>query len=259
MTREFANTELSFGIAYGDQHSQFLKEQVKKMSELGLMGMMIPKEWGGSGFNTTSHVLAIEEIVSVELVTSTIMSVNNSLVCQVLLDWGNRDQKNKFFKPLARGEKLGVYSLSEPQSGSVARNMKTFAKKNGNKYIINGTKNRVTTGQSSDLVICFCLTKKEDKRKNISCFIIDKNSPGLKTGKKKGKLEIRASETCELYFDNYIIPESSLLGFEGKCFQIAMNAFSSGRIGIAAQAVGIARYALEKSISYSKKRKQHVN
>ena len=256
MTREFANTELTSGVAYRDRHSQFPKEQVKKMGELGLMGMMVPKKWGGSGFNTASYVLAIEEIAAVELATSTIMSVNNSLVCQVLLDWGNSEQKNKFLKPLAKGEKLGAYSLSEPQSGSDARNMKTFAKKNGNKYLINGTKNWVTNGHSSDLVICFCLTKKEEKRKNISCFVIDKNTPGLKTGGKEDKLGIRASDTCELYFDNCIIPESNLLGPEGQGFQIAMNALSGGRIGIAAQAVGLARSALEKSISYANKRKQ---
>ena len=256
MTREFANAELTSGVAYRDRHSQFPKEQVKKMGELGLMGMMVPKKWGGSGFNTASYVLAIEEIAAVELATSTIMSVNNSLVCQVLLDWGNSEQKNKFLKPLAKGEKLGAYSLSEPQSGSDARNMKTFAKKNGNKYLINGTKNWVTNGHSSDLVICFCLTKKEEKRKNISCFVIDKNTPGLKTGGKEDKLGIRASDTCELYFDNCIIPESNLLGPEGQGFQIAMNALSGGRIGIAAQAVGLARSALEKSISYANKRKQ---
>ena len=256
MTREFANAELASGITYRDRHSQFPKKQVNKMGELGLMGMMVPEKWGGAGFNTASYVLAIEEIAAVELATSTIMSVNNSLVCQVLLDWGNSEQKNKFLKPLAKGEKLGAYSLSEPQSGSDARNMKTFAKKNGNQYVINGTKNWVTSGQSSDLVICFCLTKKEEKRKNISCFIIDKDTPGLRIGKKEDKLGIRASDTCELYFDNCIIPESNLLGSEGQGFQIAMNALSGGRIGIAAQAVGLARSALEKSISYSNKRKQ---
>ena len=255
-TRDFANVELASGVAYRDQHSRFPKKQVKKMGELGLMGMMVPKKWGGSGLSTASYVLAIEEIAAVELATSTVVSVNNSLVCQVLQDWGNSEQKNKFLKPLAKGEKLGAYSLSEPQSGSDARNMKTFAKKKGNKYIINGTKNWVTNGHSSDLVICFCLTNKEEKRKNISCFIIDKNTPGLKTGKKEDKLGIRASDTCELYFDNCIVPKSNLLGFEGQGFQIAMNALSGGRIGIAAQAVGLARSALEKSISYSNKRKQ---
>ena len=256
MTREFAKKELAPGVIDRDHRSKFPKKQIKKMGELGLMGMMVPKEWGGSGFNTASYVLAIEEIAAVELATSTIMSVNNSLVCQVLLDWGNNEQKNKFLKPLAKGEKLGAYSLSEPQSGSDARNMKTFAKKNGNKYIINGTKNWVTSGKNSDLVICFCLTNKEGKRKNISCFIIEKSTPGLNIGKKEDKLGIRASDTCELYFDNCIIPEKNLLGSEGQGFEIAMNALSGGRIGIAAQAVGLARSALEKSLSYSSERKQ---
>ena len=256
MTKEFANAELAPGLFKRDLLSQFPTKQIKKMGELGLMGMMVPEKWGGSGFNTASYVLAIEEIAAVELATSTIMSVNNSLVCQVLLDWGNDDQKNKFLKPLAKGEKLGAYSLSEPQSGSDARNMKTFAKKKGNKYIINGTKNWVTSGQNSDLVICFCLTRKEKKRKNISCFIIEKDTPGFKTGKKEDKLGIRASDTCELYFDNCIIPESNRLGSEGQGFQIAMNALSGGRIGIAAQAVGLARSALEKSISYASEREQ---
>ncbi len=256
MTREFANTELAPGLIKRDRLSQFPTKQINRMGKLGLMGMMVPEKWGGSGFNTASYVLAIEEIAAVELATSTIMSVNNSLVCQVLLDWGNDDQKNKFLKPLAKGEKLGAYSLSEPQSGSDARNMKTFAKKKGNKYIINGTKNWVTSGQNSDLVICFCLTRKEKKRKNISCFIIEKDTPGFKTGKKEDKLGIRASDTCELYFDNCIIPESNRLGSEGQGFQIAMNALSGGRIGIAAQAVGLARSALEKSISYASEREQ---
>ena len=155
------------------------------MGQLGLMGMMVPKKWGGSGSNTASYVLAIEEIAAVELATSTIMSVNNSLVCQVLLDWGNSEQKNKFLKPLAKGEKLGAYSLSEPQSGSDARNMKTFAKKNGNKYLINGAKNWVTSGHSSDLVICFCLTKKEKKEKYFMLYYRQEYS-WIKNWEKRG-------------------------------------------------------------------------
>jgi len=155
MTREFANAELAPGLIKRDRLSQFPKKQINKMGELGLMGMMVPKEWGGSGFNTASYILAIEEIAAVELATSTTMSVNNLLVCQLPLDWGNNEQKNKFLKPLAKGQKLGAYSLSELQSSSDARNMKTYAKKDGDKYIINGTKNWVTIGQNSDLVICF--------------------------------------------------------------------------------------------------------
>ena len=146
------------------------------MGELGFMGMMVPEEWGGSGFDTISYVIAIEEIAAVELATSTIMSVNNSLVCQVLLDQGTDKQKNNFLKPLARGDKLGAYSLSEPQSGSDASNMKTYAEKNGDHYIINGTKNWVTSGQNSDFVIFFCLTNKEAGSKGISAFIIEKGT-----------------------------------------------------------------------------------
>ena len=154
MTREFAETELMPGVINRDQHSKFPKKQLKKMGELGLMGVMVPEEWGGAGFNTLSYVIAIEEIAAVELATSTIMSVNNSLVCQVFLDWASDEQKSKFLIPLARGEKLGAYSLSEPQSGSDASNIKTFAKKKGKEYIINGTKNWVTSGQNSDVIIC---------------------------------------------------------------------------------------------------------
>ena len=256
MTREFAETELMPGVINRDQHSKFPKKQLKKMGELGLMGVMVPEEWGGAGFNTLSYVIAIEEIAAVELATSTIMSVNNSLVCQVFLDWANDEQKSKFLIPLARGEKLGAYSLSEPQSGSDASNIKTFAKKKGTEYIINGTKNWVTSGQNSDVIICFCLTAEEDKNKNISCFIIEKDTPGLGIGKKEDKLGIRASDTCELYFDNCIVSENNLIGSEGQGFSIAMHALSGGRIGIAAQAVGLARTALEKSVFYSNERKQ---
>ena len=179
MTKEFAETELMPGVIDRDHHSKFPKKQLKKMGELGLMGVMVPEEWGGAGFDTLSYVIAIEEIAAVELATSTIMSVNNSLVCQVFLDWANDEQKSKFLIPLARGEKLGAYSLSEPQSGSDASNIKTFGKKKGKEYIINGTKNWVTSGQNSDVIICFCLTAEEDKNKNISCFIIEKDTPGL--------------------------------------------------------------------------------
>ena len=256
MTKEFAETELMPGVIDRDHHSKFPKKQLKKMGELGLMGVMVPEEWGGAGFDTLSYVIAIEEIAAVELATSTIMSVNNSLVCQVFLDWANDEQKSKFLIPLARGEKLGAYSLSEPQSGSDASNIQTFAKKKGKEYIINGTKNWVTSGQNSDIIICFCLTAEEDKNKNISCFIIEKDTPGLGIGKKEDKMGIRASDTCELYFDNCIVSENNLLGSEGQGFSIAMHALSGGRIGIAAQAVGLARTALEKSIFYSNERKQ---
>ena len=252
----FAEKHLLPGVISRDENSEFPREQIKKMGELGFMGMMVPEEWGGSGFDTLSYVIAIEEIAAVELATSTVMSVNNSLVCQVLLDWGNDAQKNDFLVPLASGEKLGAYSLSEPQSGSDASNMRTFAEKDGNNYVVNGTKNWVTSGQSSDLIIFFCLTDKGAGSKGISAFIVEKGTPGLKVGKKENKLGLRASDTCELYFDNCKISKANLIGDEGQGFSIAMKALGGGRIGIAAQSIGLARSALEKALNYSKERKQ---
>ena len=254
--KDFAEKHLLPGVISRDENSEFPREQIKKMGELGFMGMMVPEEWGGSGFDTLSYVIAIEEIAAVELATSTIMSVNNSLVCQVLLDNGNVEQKNEFLKPLATGNKLGAYSLSEPQSGSDASNMRTYAEKDGNDYIINGTKNWVTSGQNSDIVIFFCLTNKDAGAKGVSAFIIEKGAPGLSIGKKEDKLGIRASDTCEIYFENCRIPAKNRIGDEGQGFSIAMKALGGGRIGIAAQALGLARSALEKSVTYAKERQQ---
>jgi alkylation response protein AidB-like acyl-CoA dehydrogenase len=220
------------------------------------MGMMVPEKWGGAGLDTISYTLAIEEIAAVELATSTIMSVNNSLVCQALLDWGNDLQKKEYLVPLASGLKLGAYSLSEPESGSDARKMKTYAEKVGSDYLINGTKNWVTSGHNSDFIIFFCRTNLNDKKDEVSAFIIDKNTTGLSLGKKEDKLGLRASDTCQLYFENCKLPKENRIGDEGQGFSIAMNALGGGRIGIAAQAVGLARTALEKAISYSKERKQ---
>ena len=254
--KDFAEKHLLPGVISRDENSEFPREQIKKMGELGFMGMMVPEEWGGSGFDTLSYVIAIEEIAAVELATSTIMSVNNSLVCQVLLDNGNVEQKNEFLKPLATGNKLGAYSLSEPQSGSDASNMRTYAEKDGSDYIINGTKNWVTSGQNSDVVIFFCLTNKEAGSKGVSAFIVEKGTPGLSIGKKEDKLGIRASDTCEVYFENCRIPTKNRIGDEGQGFSIAMKALGGGRIGIAAQALGLARSALEKSVTYAKERQQ---
>ena len=254
--KEFAKTQLLPGVIERDETQKFPKDEIEKLGELGFMGMMVPEKWGGSGFDTISYVIAIEEIAAVELATSTIMSVNNSLVCQVLMDWGNGTQKNQFLKPLARGIKLGAYSLSEPQSGSDASNLITYAEKNGNNYVVNGTKNWVTSGENSDIIIVFCRTNKKQGSKGISAFIVEKDTPGFTVGKKENKLGLRASDTCELYFDNCIIPETNLLGAEGDGFSIAMKALGGGRIGIAAQSVGLARASLESAVKYSKQRKQ---
>jgi alkylation response protein AidB-like acyl-CoA dehydrogenase len=182
------------------------------------MGMMVPEEWSGAGFDTLTYVIAMEEIAAVELATSTIMSVNNSLVCQLFVDYGTEDQKEKYLKPLAIGEKLGAYSLSEPESGSDASNMRTFAQKEGDHYVINGTKNWVTNGISSDIVTLFCVTEKGAGYKGISAFAVEKGTHGLSTGKKENKLGIRASDTCELYFENCRIPGENMIGEEGQGF-----------------------------------------
>ena len=254
--RDFATKHLLPGVMERDEKQKFPHDEIKAMGELGFMGMMIPEEWGGSDLDAISYVIAVEEIAAVELATSTIMSVNNSLVCQVLLDWGNDLQKAQYLKPLASGAKLGAYSLSEPQSGSDASNMRTYAEKNGDQFIINGVKNWVTSGENSDFIIFFCKTEKGVGSKGISAFIIEKGTPGLRVGKKENKLGIRASDTCELYFDDCKIPEKNLIGSLGQGFSIAMKALGGGRIGIAAQSIGLARSALEKAISYSKDREQ---
>ena len=254
--REFAKEHLAPGVIERDDKAEFPTEQIKMMGELGFMGMMVPEEWGGAGFDTVTYVIAMEEIAAVELATSTIMSVNNSLVCQLFVDYGTEDQKENYLKPLAIGEKLGAYSLSEPESGSDASNMRTFAKKEGDHYVINGTKNWVTNGINGDIVILFCMTEKSVGYKGISAFVVEKGTPGLSTGKKENKLGIRASDTCELYFENCRIPGENMVGEEGQGFKVAMKALGGGRIGIAAQALGLARAALDASISYAKERKQ---
>ena len=254
--KDFATKHLLPGVMERDEKQKFPHDEIKAMGELGFMGMMIPEEWGGSDLDAISYVIAVEEIAAVELATSTIMSVNNSLVCQVLLDWGNDLQKAQYLKPLAAGAKLGSYSLSEPQSGSDASNMRTYAERNGDEFIINGVKNWVTSGENSDFIIFFCKTEKGVGSKGISAFIIEKGTPGLSVGKKENKLGIRASDTCELYFDDCKIPEKNLIGSLGQGFSIAMKALGGGRIGIAAQSIGLARSALEKAISYSKDREQ---
>ncbi len=254
--REFAKEHLAPGVIERDDKAEFPTEQIKMMGELGFMGMMVPEEWSGAGFDTLTYVIAMEEIAAVELATSTIMSVNNSLVCQLFVDYGTEDQKEKYLKPLAIGEKLGAYSLSEPESGSDASNMRTFAKKEGDHYVINGTKNWVTNGINGDIVILFCMTEKSVGYKGISAFVVEKGTLGLSTGKKENKLGIRASDTCELYFENCLIPGENMIGEEGQGFKVAMKALGGGRIGIAAQALGLARAALDASISYAKERKQ---
>ncbi len=254
--REFAVEHLAPGVMDRDENAEFPYEQIKLMGELGFMGMMVPEEYSGAGMDTLTYVIALEEIAAVEAAASTIMSVNNSLVCQLLADWGTNVQKDQYLKTLASGIKLGAYSLSEPQSGSDASNLRTHARRKNGHYIINGTKNWVTNGINSDIVVMFCLTDKDLGSKGISAFIVDKGMAGFSTGKKENKLGIRASDTCELYFEDCEVPVENRIGEEGAGFKIAMNTLGGGRIGIAAQGLGIARAALEAAVSYAGARKQ---
>ena len=254
--REFADTELAPGVVERDEKKIWPKEGVAKMAKLGFMGMMTDPKWNGEGVDTISYTIAMEEISRVEASAGVIMSVNNSLVCYLLEQFASDHIKEKYLKSLASGDKLGAFSLSEPQSGSDASNMKTIAKKEGGHYIINGVKNWVTSGINSDYVILFAITEKGVGYKGISCFIIEKGWNGFETGKPENKLGIRASDTCELYFDSVKVPVENLIGKEGEGFKIALATLDGGRIGIAAQALGIAQASLNASVSYSKERIQ---
>ena len=254
--KEFAEVHLEPGVIERDDKSITPLNEIKEMGKLGFMGMMVPEKWNGSGMDTMSYILAMEEICCVDASAGVIMSVNNSLVCQIFLDWCSDEQKSRYLTKLSTGEFLGAFSLSEPQSGSDSSNMRMNAVKNGDSYILNGTKNWVTNGISSDVVIVFAVTDKNVGHKGISAFIIEKGTPGFTTGKKEDKLGIRGSDTCELYFENCKVPIENRIQNEGEGFHIAMKTLNGGRIGIAGQALGIARASLEKSLAYSRERKQ---
>ena len=254
--RDFSMDHLRPGVIERDEKAEFPKDQIKMMGELGFLGMMIPEKYGGAGMDTISYCLAMEEIAKADASAAVVMSVNNSLVCQLLYKYGNEDQKQKYLTKLASGKLLGAFSLSEPQSGSDASNMRTFAKRDGDNYIINGTKNWVTNGISSDIVILMCMTVKNVGYKGITTFVVEKSFDGLSTGKKEDKLGIRGSDTCELYFDDCKVPVENRIGEEGEGFKIALGTLDGGRVGIATQALGIAAESLERSVEYAKERKQ---
>ena len=253
---EFAEKHLKPGVIERDENAEFPFEQVKMMGELGFMGIMVPERWNGAGMDTICYALIIEELSKVDASAGVIVSVNNSLVCQIFVNYGNDWQKETYLTKLASGQQLGAFSLSEPQSGSDASNMHTVAEKSGKYYILNGTKNWVTNGINSDVVIVMALTDKTAGYNGISTFIVPKDIDGFSVGKKEDKLGIRGSDTCELYFDNCHVPIENLIDKEGRGFRIALATLDGGRIGIAAQALGIAQTALDKSVQYSKERKQ---
>ena len=254
--RDFAINELQPEVLKRDEGKIWPKEAVSKMAELGLLGIMVDPKFGGGGMDTIAYTIAMEEIARIDAAASVIMSVNNSLVCSLLSNFGNDFQKEKYLKKLAKGELLGAFSLSEPQSGSDASNMLTYARKEGDSYVLNGTKNWVTNGKSSDIVIVAALTEKGVGYKGISCFIVEKSYKGFESGKPEKKLGIRSSDTTELYFQDVVIPKENLIGSEGDGFKICLETLDGGRIGIASQALGIAQASLDASINYSKERKQ---
>ena len=254
--RDFAQNELLPGVLERDENKIWPKDAIFKMGELGFMGMMVSPDYNGGGMDTISYVIAMEEIAKVDAAASVVMSVNNSLVCTLLEKYGDTLQKEKYLSKLSTGQLLGAFSLSEPQSGSDASNMLTFAKKTDSGYVLNGTKNWVTNGQNSDIVIVAALTEKNVGHKGISCFIVEKGFKGFAVGKPEKKLGIKSSDTTELYFDNVEIPTENLVSNEGDGFKICLGTLDGGRIGIAAQALGIAQASLDASVKYSKERKQ---
>lgn len=252
--RDFAQKEIAPVAAEFDESGEFPHATIKKMGELGFMGIEIPEEYGGSGMDTLAFVLALEEICKVDASHGVIMSVNSSLYCHGILKFGTEEQKKKFITPIASGKAIGAYSLTESQSGSDAGTMKSRATRDGDFYVLNGSKSWVTSGPVADYFVVFMMTDPEKKQKGVSAFIVDGKTSGLTRGKKEPKLGIRASATSELLFDNCRIPADNRLGAEGEGFKIAMTVLDAGRIGIATQALGIAESAYEAARQYAGQR-----
>ena len=253
--RDFAQNELKIGVIDRDEHQKFPHEQVKKMAELGFMGMMVSPKYGGGGMDTISYVLAIEEISKVDASASVIMSVNNSLVCWGLEAFGTEEQKQKYLIPLAKGEILGAFCLSEPEAGSDATSQHTTAVDMGDHYILNGTKNWITNGSTASVYLVMAQTDILKKHKGINTLIVEKGMPGFTVGPKENKLGIRGSDTHSLMFTDVKVPKVNRIGEDGFGFKFAMKTLNGGRIGIASQALGIASGAYELSLNYSKERK----
>ncbi len=253
--RDFAQNELLPGVIDRDEKAEFPTEQIKKLGELGFLGMMVDPKYGGGGMDTVSYVLAMEEISKVDASCSVVMSVNNSLVCWGLETFGSEEQKQKYLIPLAKGQKIGAFCLSEPEAGSDATSQKTTAEDKGDYYLLNGTKNWITNGNTASYYIVIAQTHPEKGHKGINAFIVEKGQDGFVVGKKENKLGIRGSDTHSLMFTDVKVPKENRIGEDGFGFKFAMKVLGGGRIGIASQALGIASGSLELSINYSKERK----
>jgi alkylation response protein AidB-like acyl-CoA dehydrogenase len=253
--RDFAQTELKPGVIERDEHQKFPTEQIKKLGELGFLGMMVDPKYNGSGMDSVSYVLVMEELSKIDASASVVVSVNNSLVCYGLEAYGTEAQKEKYLKPLASGEKIGAFCLSEPEAGSDATSQQTTAEDMGDYYLLNGTKNWITNGSTASTYLVIAQTHKELRHKGINAFIVEAGTPGFTIGPKENKLGIRGSDTHSLMFNDVKVPKENRIGEDGFGFSFAMKTLEGGRIGIAAQALGIAAGAYELALEYSKQRK----
>jgi alkylation response protein AidB-like acyl-CoA dehydrogenase len=253
--RDFAQTELLPGVIERDNEQKFPYEQIKKLGELGFLGIMVDPKYGGSGMDTISYVLAMEELSKVDASASVVVSVNNSLVCWGIETYGSEEQKQKYLVPLASGQVHGAFLLSEPEAGSDATSQRTTAEDKGDHYLLNGTKNWITNGGTGTYYLVIAQTHVEKGHKGINAFIVEKNWPGVTVGKKEDKMGIRGSDTHSIMFQDVKVPKENRIGEDGFGFKFAMKVLAGGRIGIAAQALGIASGAYELSLKYSKERK----
>lgn len=253
--RDFAQQELKPGVIERDEHQKFPAEQVKKLGELGFLGMMVSEKYNGSGLDAISYVLVMEELSKIDASASVVVSVNNSLVCYGLEAYGSEAQKEKYLKPLAAGEKIGAFCLSEPEAGSDATSQRTTAEDKGDYYLLNGTKNWITNGGTASTYLVIAQTHPELRHKGINAFIVEKGMEGFTVGPKENKLGIRGSDTHSLMFNDVKVPKENRIGEDGFGFKFAMKTLEGGRIGIAAQALGIAQGAFELATQYAKERK----
>lgn len=253
--RDFANDVLKPGVIERDETQKFPEAEMKQLGELGFLGMMVDPKYGGGGLDSISYVLAMEEISKVDASASVVMSVNNSLVCWGLEQFGNEEQKQKYLVPLAKGEIIGAFCLSEPEAGSDATSQRTTAIDMGDHYLLNGTKNWITNGSSASVYLVMAQTDVSKGHKGINCLIVERGMPGFQVGAKENKMGIRGSDTHSLLFTDVKVPKANRIGEEGFGFKFAMKTLSGGRIGIAAQALGIASGAYELALAYSKERK----
>ncbi len=256
MVRDFAREVILPTAMERDKTREFPAENLKKLAELGMMGMMVPAEYDGAGADAVAYVLALSEVAYACASTAVVMSVHNSIVCESILRFGTEDQKQKYLRPMARGDFIGAFALTEPLAGSDPSRQTTSARRDGGHYILNGTKRFITTGKNAGLIIVTAKTDPEARHKGISAFMVKKGTPGFTAGSMENKMGLCASDTTDLIFDDCRIPVEDRLGEEGMGFTIAMTALDSGRIGIAAQSVGVAQAALDASVKYAKEREQ---